>query len=842
MKVTLLYWYDINKVYGIDENSKKVNVTIYGFYPFIYMNRENFEKIKDKQKIHKFEYTQKQFFYGFDGEKKHNLVKCYFKNTIDMYIFCKSTPFRVYEKKNQNLKFFHQTKILPCGSYDIKVINGKWQGHYKSLVSCQVDYIPDNLVEMALDIECINPSFKFPEPERENDVITHIGVTINEDEYCFSLNPCNKINDNHFIFDSEYDLLVNFSIFVRKMDPDVIITYNGDTFDMSYIYNRMVMNNIVPQLGRDNVQDELNVSRFSSAQRGIKDFKRVKINGRISYDILQSIEKLYTNLESYKLDNVAKTFLNSQKDDIRPIDIHKSFVRKDIELSTKVALYCMQDTRLTHRLYRHLKLFITNFQMSNVCMLPFQDILQRGETIKTMSLIMNEISDKDYIIQDIDSYKMDYEGATVINPDECGKFQGPIITLDFASLYPSIIMAHNLCYTTIVKDKRYLGLPGYEYQNFEWKYKDSNIKVTFVKNINGVSKNILKNVGLERKKAKKEMRNHEPGTFEYDYYDKKQLSYKLVMNSYYGFLASMSLSCPEIAATVTYLGRTMIQQVKDYIHKNISGAKVLYGDTDSVMIDIFSYMGKIIDDQDSKRRLKQALELGPKLADEITKIFNDPIKLEFEKVYMPYILLTKKRYIGVLYTQPEKYDKIDKKGIVLKRRGNFNYMKTVYSNIVDLLLWNDDPKTEIRNYLINSLSDLNNGLIDIKELVYSVKFKGDGEYKIENISQVLFNNIKSRNGYDLPETGERINFCYINVFGKNNLLSRERVEHYDYVVDNKISLDYKDYISKLKNPIKELLKGVIDVEPIFYEYESKKKKRKNPQYNVNQQKITKFFK
>ena len=64
------------------------------------------------------------------------------------------------------------------------------------------------------------------------------------------------------------------------------------------------------------------------------------------------------------------------------------------------------------------------------------------------------------------------------------------------------------------------------------------------------------------------------------------------------------------------------------------------------------------------------MEYGKEAAAEITKVFVDPIKLEFEKVYCPYLLIAKKRYAGVYYTRPEKYDKIDKKGIETVRRDN----------------------------------------------------------------------------------------------------------------------------------------------------------------------------
>lgn len=842
MKVTLLNWDTINKVHGIDELGNTVYLNILGYYPFIYINVDNMNNIPKENNIVKKEIVTRKMFYGFDGEKDHRLVKLYFKNTMDLYIFCKNFPFKVYEKKNQDIKFFHVTGIKPCGTYDIDITNNKWTGHYSSIVDKYVDYIPNNLREMTIDIECINPQFNFPDSERQSDIITHIGVAMNEEDYCFSIEPCNKINDNHFIFSSEKELLIEFSKFVKKMDPHIIITYNGDCFDNHYIYNRMIMNNIIPNIGINDKEDQLIESTFQSAQRGRRDFKRVRVNGRLTHDILQSIEKVYTNLDSYKLDNVAKKFIGSQKDDIKPMDIHKSYVNKDIELSTKVALYCIQDTRLTYKLYKKLKLFLTTIQMANTCSVPYQYVLEKGETIKTMSLILNETYNNDFVIQDIQGYKMEYTGATVIPPKETGIFKNPTITLDFASLYPSIIMAHNLCYMTIVKDNKYMNLPGYEYETLKIDHGNSHFNVTYVKNVNGFSKHILETLSKKRKEAKKEMKKHDFGSFEYDLYDKKQLSYKLAMNSYYGFLASMKLSCPEIAATVTFYGRQMIHQTKDYIHRNMKDVSVIYGDTDSAFIYLKDRFFERMKIYGSNERLSKALEIGPGLAQRVTKIFKAPILLEFEKVYSPLILLSKKRYIGVLYTKSEKYDYIDTKGIVLKRRDNFNYMKIVYQNLVDIMLWKDSNQKLLEETLINSLKDLSLGKVDKNELKYSVKFKGDGLYQNDNIQQNIYDKIKQRQGYDIPTSGERISYCYIKVLGRKNLLARDKAEHFDYVIDNGMDLDYKYYISKLKTPIKELLKGIVNVDAIFFDYESDGYKRKNPHLNPSQTKIMKFFK
>lgn len=131
-------------------------------------------------------------------------------------------------------------------------------------------------------------------------------------------------------------------------------------------------------------------------------------------------------------------------------------------------------------------------------------------------------------------------------------------------------------------------------------------------------------------------------------------------NSVYGFTGATvgKLPCLAISSSVTAYGRQMIELTKqvvesEYCIKNGHeyDAKVVYGDTDSVMIKF------------GVPDLAAAMRMGAEAADFVSARFIKPIKLEFEKVYFPYLLISKKRYAGLYWTKPEKYDKMDTKGI-----------------------------------------------------------------------------------------------------------------------------------------------------------------------------------
>lgn len=133
--------------------------------------------------------------------------------------------------------------------------------------------------------------------------------------------------------------------------------------------------------------------------------------------------------------------------------------------------------------------------------------------------------------------------------------------------------------------------------------------------------------------------------------------------------------------SVTAYGRVMIEQTKQEVEKQFriengykNDAMVIYGDTDSVMVKF------------GVKSIEDAMELGREAADYVTSKFIKPIKLEFEKVYFPYLLINKKRYAGLYFTKPDKYDKMDCKGLETVRRDNCPLVANMMNTCLQILL------------------------------------------------------------------------------------------------------------------------------------------------------------
>merc|ERR1719320_758785 len=152
----------------------------------------------------------------------------------------------------------------------------------------------------------------------------------------------------------------------------------------------------------------------------------------------------------------------------------------------------------------------------------------------------------------------------------------------------------------------------------------------------------------------------------------------------------------------------MIHATKDFVQKHYTTAKgfsaeadVIYGDTDSVMINFG------IDD------IAKSMELGKAAAELVTKeLFIAPIKLEFEKVYKPYLLMNKKRYAGMLWTKPDKWDKMDMKGIETKRRDNCLWVANTLQKSLDFLLM-EGSEEKAKTFINSEIARLMANKVDL---------------------------------------------------------------------------------------------------------------------------------
>lgn len=195
------------------------------------------------------------------------------------------------------------------------------------------------------------------------------------------------------------------------------------------------------------------------------------------------------------------------------------------------------------------------------------------------------------------------------------------------------------------------------------------------------------------------------------------------------------------------------QQLVEAKYTKVNGyehdAVVIYGDTDSVMVKFGS------------TDLAKVMELGKEAAIHVSKQFISPISLEFEKCYFPYLLISKKRYAGLYWTNPEKYDKMDTKGIETVRRDNCRLVQTLIDTCLRKILIDRDVEGA-KNYAKKTIADLLQNKIDLSQLVITKALSKSGEdYAGKQAHVELAERMKKRDAGSAPALGDRVAYVII---------------------------------------------------------------------------------
>jgi DNA polymerase delta subunit 1 len=353
---------------------------------------------------------------------------------------------------------------------------------------------------------------------------------------------------------------------------------------------------------------------------------------------------------------------------------------------------------------------------------------------------------------------------------------------------------------------RYDNLPGVVYEQFgphRFAQSDANGKP-----ISSLLPVILTDLKAFRKKAKKLMAATE-GTPLEAIYNGQQLAYKISMNSIYGFTGASKGILPlvAIASTVTMRGRQMIEETKNYVEEHFPGAKVRYGDTDSVMVE-FDVQGR-----KGQEAIDYSWEQGELAAEQCTKLFKAPNDLELEKVYNVYILYSKKRYAGTLYEKNKMgaivFKKIDIKGLQVVRRDSCPFVRETLKKILTLMLESSDPMPAIE-LARAAAKELMHGNVPIEKLLMSKQLAS--EYKVPMPHVAVRDKIRARAPGSEPQQGDRVPFVIVKGEGR----MYEKAEDPAWVREKNVPLDFQYYFTnQFKKPVQDLLEPLISVDRIF---------------------------
>jgi len=555
------------------------------------------------------------------------------------------------------------------------------------------------------------------------------------------------------------------------------------------------------------------------------------------------------------------------KDDVTPQDIFRMTNEGPAERAI-IAKYCIQDCNLVHHLMNKIDVMTGYIEMAKICSVPISFLVLRGQSIKLTSFIAKKCREKRTLMPVIEKSfgNESYEGAICL-PPKCNLYlDNPVACLDYSSLYPSSMISENLSQDSKVWTKEfdlagqlvretgvkdisgnyiYDNMPGYEYvdvtyDTYKWV---PNQRGRAIKTLNGTKicrfaqpkdgvKAIMPTVLEELLAARKATRKLAEATedpFMANILDKRQLGYKVTANSLYGQCGAKTSTFydVDIAASTTATGRKLLTYGKRIVEEVYGDAKVeskkfgfvntkaeyIYGDTDSVFFtfNLATPDGKPI-------RGKDALEITIEFAKEVghlaTKFLKSPHAWVYEKTLMPFCLLSKKRYIGMLYEDKPEKPKRKSMGIVLKRRDNAPIVKDIYGGVIDILMKEQNVETAIK-FLKSSLQNLVDEKVPMDKLIISKSLRSGYKNPAQIAHKVLADRMGKRDPGNKPSIGDRIPFVYIQNPDKK-ALQGERIEHPDFIVANKIKPNYAFYITnQIMKPIQQVFALVLENIPSY---------------------------
>lgn len=585
---------------------------------------------------------EKKDLYGFRNGKKYRFIRLVFNNYTAMnkskYIFknpviiqginSQTMKYKLYESNFEPyMRFCHIKDILMAGW--IRIPRNKMvvipnnnsstqlevQIDYKDIISLKDKKDISNFLQASWDIETYSYDGTFPIPDLRiknhcgqidseyPNVIYQIATTFkyyNDKDilvkHLLTLKQCEEIEqekDSVIIVEeckNEQQLIMRWADIISEMDPDIMYTYNGDTFDCRYLFERAKLYHlesyVLLKLSRlmtiPTIQKK---ETFSSSAYGDSDFVRFYIPGRLNYDLLIHYKRGMTKYPSYKLDYIATEILNEGKNEVSVKEIFSFYENGSKDKIKKIGMYCIQDTALLQRLVDKQLILITIIQLANVTSVPIGFLTTRGQTIKVYSQLLrkarqmgflvphtnfNEDSfpiivkskvDHELDLEDINKYVQikcgrnintygklyvingkiseiidstsfivlssielnepenftasfsynnvaftnvclkvyddltdsSFTGATVLTAVP-GMYTDNISVLDFASLYPTIMISRNLCYSTFINNSEFKPTSTQEgifeennitYERFKW---DDKIEYTLKHTCEGIGK------------------------------------------------------------------------------------------------------------------------------------------------------------------------------------------------------------------------------------------------------------------------------------------------------------------------------------------------------------------
>ncbi|KAI5736796.1 hypothetical protein M8J76_007192 [Diaphorina citri] len=606
---------------------------------------------------------------------------------------------------------------------------------------------------------------------------------------------------------NEKELFSTFIENVRQWDPDILIGYEIETLSWGYLLERgyVLGLNLNQELSRITEVEKRNSSRDEVKNTQLQMPGRIVIN-------LWRLLRHEVNLQSYTFENIMYHVLHERI----PLHSWKLLTcwwehRTHLYKWMTVEHYLIRVTGII-RLIEQLDFIGRTSEMARLFGIQFYEVLSRGSQFRVES-IMLRLSRLNNFVAVSPSIKQRAhmrapESLPLILEPESRLYTDPIIVLDFQSLYPSVIIAYNYCFSTCLGRVEHLGVSD----SFPFGCIDLNVSIRSLKKLQqnltispsgvafvdksircGILPKMLQEILDTRLMVKQSMKEYKSNAALQRVLHARQLGLKLIANVTYGYTAanfSGRMPCVEVGDSVVSKGRETLQKAIETVNNTSKWqCRVVYGDTDSMFV---LAPGKT---------KQEAFEIGKEIANVVTNNNPTPVKLKFEKVYQPCILQTKKRYVGYMYETADQDKPIyEAKGIETVRRDGCPAVSKILKKSLCLLFETKDLSV-VKEYVEKQFSKIISGRISVQDMTFAKEYRGQAGYKpgacvpaLSLARQWVLTDPRAE-----PRVSERV--PYVIVSGAPGLPLIKLVKSpYELLQDSSLRLNSEYYITRVIIP------------------------------------------
>ncbi|CEL57589.1 DNA polymerase zeta subunit [Rhizoctonia solani AG-1 IB] len=528
------------------------------------------------------------------------------------------------------------------------------------------------------------------------------------------------------IVSSELDLLNTLIDLVREFDPDVLGGWQVQTASWGYLNVRC------QSIGLNLSEEIARVSSNHGQKQGSEQWDErhgasFNVVGRHVLNVWR-IMRSEQSLDQYTYENVMFHLMHKRVPKYTPKTLTEWFNSGIPSRAVRVLKYWAERTATILDLLDHTELILRTAESARIIGVDFMSVLTRGSQFKVESIMFKIAKQENYVLISPSREQVGSQNACeslplVMEPESA--FYNPLVVLDFQSLYPSIMIAYNYCYSTFLgrcalfQGKNKFGVteldlpPGLLETIGEENIHVAANGMAYAKR--NVRKGLLGRMLMElletRIMVKQAMKSAKGDSGLYKILNARQLSLKLMCNVTFGYtMAGFSGRMPaaEIADSIVQSGRETLEKAIALIEATPKwGARVVYGDTDS----LFIYL--------PGRTKDEAFRVGHEIANAVTETNPPPIKLKFEKIYYPCVLMTKKRYVGFKYENPDdKQPEFDAKGIETVRRDGIPAGQKMVERCLKILFRSQDF-SEVKKYCVESWTKILKGQITPQDFIFA---------------------------------------------------------------------------------------------------------------------------